>query len=507
MLKRITAREAGSERLRVLLAVAALPVLSAYTAIAAVYAVVAALATQATFSPGGVLAAAAPGWLAAHQVPLTIGGYQLGLLPLAMTIGVGVLLARSAAGAAERLDCRTPQQAVVIIAAMAGAHAVTGVTVAVLANGGLVTADPLAAFWLPGLFAAVAACLGLARRCGLLAAVRPYTDDAAVAGVRAGLLGMASLLAGGAVVLTVASVASAPTMHALFEASAPGFGSGVGMLVLCVAYLPNAVLATLGFTVGPGFSFDGVQLSPFAFTGGDVPAVPLLAGMPSAPADWWRVFFVLPAVAGIVVGLRLRRSSPDPRQRLRSVGVAGAVVGFSCVVLGALAGGGIGAGDGLSLPLGWLSAAAFCWIAVPAALLAYFAGPRESRSEDRESRSDDRESRSDDGELAAEDGELAADDGELADAEPASEPQPEPEAADPAAESADSPASEANAPASAANSPASEANSPAPEAKSPEPAPEANSPEPEPEPEPEPKRDSRDGERDSREEPPEQGQG
>jgi hypothetical protein len=464
MLKQGSPRDTGSERLRVLVAVAALPVLAGYAAIAALLAVVSALATQADFSPDGILLAAGPGWLAAYQVPLTIDGHHLGLLPLGLTIGVGVLLARSAAGAAERLDCRTPHQAVVIVGTMAGAHAVVGVTVAVLANGSMVTADPLASFCLPGLFAAVAAGLGLARRSGVIAAMRPFTDAAAVAGVRAGLLGMAGLLLAGSLVLTVASTFSAPTMHALFEASAPGFGSGIGMLLLCVAYLPNAVLATLGFTVGPGFSLGPVRLSAVDFVGGDVPAMPLLAGLPDAPAGWWPVVFALPVAVGVAVGLRLRGSSPDAFERLRAVGVAGAVVGFSCVVLGALAGGRIGASSGLTLPLGLLSVAAFCWVAVPAALVAWFAGERESRAPDGESGVPDGESGVADGESGVADGESCVPDGELgADDEELeeSEEKPEPEGHAESADGEEEPATPANDEPSADGEPAESADSPA----------------------------------------------
>lgn len=460
MLKQESGRGPGAERVRALLAVATLPLLAGYAAIAAVYAVVAALATQATFAPGQILLGAAPGWLAAHQVPLTLGGQHLALLPLGMTIGIGVLLARSAAGAAERLDCRTPQQAVAVIGTMAGAHAVAGVTVAIVSSGARITADPLASFCLPGLFAAVAASLGLARRCGLIAAARAYTDDAAVAGIRAGLLGLAGLLTVGAAVLAVASVFSAMAMSTLFHASAPGFGSGLGMLVLCVAYVPNAVLATLGFTIGPGFSFGSFELSPFSYTGGDVPAVPLLAVLPEGPAGWWRALFVLPAVVGVVVGLKLRRSSPDPFQRLRSAGVAGAVVGLCTVVLGALAGGRVGSSSGLTLPLGWLSVAAFCWVAVPAALVAWFAGERPPRpSRKPEPAEPEPELAVPDAELAAPDAELAAEDGELAvpdaENEPAedpveeepAEPEGQDESTDSPAESTDSPDTEAPGPA------------------------------------------------------------
>lgn len=393
MLKLETGRKrvpGGVEQLRVLLAAALGPVLSGYVAIAAVIATIAALATQARFSPLGILLAAGPGWLAAYQVPISIDGERLGLLPLAATLGVGVLVARSAAAAAERLGYRTPQQAVVVIATMATAHAVIGVTIALLANGTEVAADPLTAFGAPALLAAVAAALGLLRSCGLLHALRPYLDDSAVVGMRAAALGLAGLLAAGSVVLTLASALAAPTMPALFAAHAPGFGSGFGMLLLCIAYLPNAMLACLSFVVGPGFSFGAVSLSPLGFEGGSVPAVPLLAGLPDGYAGWWPLVFVLPAAVGAMVGWRVRTSSPAPWQRLRSVAVAGALIGFATVLLGTVAGGQLGTGrfTGVLLPVGLISVAAFCWIVIPGGLVAWFAGERPVRQMDGEDAAD-----------------------------------------------------------------------------------------------------------------------
>lgn len=389
MVRQGVARGVGTERMRVLLTVATLPLLAGYAAVAALLAVVAALATQASFSPGQILLAAAPGWLGAHQVPLTLSGKPLAMLPMALTVLLGVLIARSAAGAVERLDGRRTHRALVIVSTMACAHAVAGVGIAIASYGARLSADPLESFFIPGLVAAAAATLGLVRPCGLIAALRPYLVPVATAGLRAGLLGLVGLLAAGSAVFAIASVLSAPQAQSLFTAGAPGFGSGLGMLLLCLAYVPNAALAAVGFVVGPGFSFGDLQLSPYSYSTADVPAVPLLAALPDEPADWWRALVILPVGVGVLVGLRLRKSSPSPLQRLRSVFVAGAVVGFGIVVLGALASGRIGTSGGLMLDLGAVSLASFCWVAIPAAVVAYFAGERPRKRAEPKSQHDE----------------------------------------------------------------------------------------------------------------------
>ena len=383
MVRQTIARGARTERIRVLLAAAILPLAAGYAAVAALLAVVAALATQASFQPEQILLAAAPGWLGAHQVPLTLNGRSLAMLPMGLTVLVGVLVARAAAGAAERLGGRRTHRAAVIVGTIAAAHAIAGVSIAIASYGARLSADPLESFFIPGLIAAAAATIGLIRPCGLAAAVRPYLVPAATAGIRAGMLGLVGLLTVGSVVFTVASVLSAPQAQGLFAAGAPGFGSGLGMLLLCLAYVPNAVLASVGFVVGPGFAFGDLRLSLYSYTAADMPAVPLLAALPEQPASWWRALVVLPLGVGMAVGMRLRTSSPSPLHRARSVVVAGAVVGFGMVVLGALASGRIGAKGGLALDLAAVSAAAFCWIVIPAGLVAHFAGERPPKVERR----------------------------------------------------------------------------------------------------------------------------
>ncbi|MPY77012.1 MAG: hypothetical protein GEV04_00675 [Actinophytocola sp.] len=395
-------RVGGVGRFKELLAVAVLPVLTGYAAIATVLATVAALATESKFSVTGVLLAAGPGWLTAYQVPVVIGDNELGLLPLALTIGVSALVARSAFGAADRLGYRTPRQACVVIGTVGGTHAVVGVAIALLANGAVVTADPLDAFGVPGLVSGAAAIVGVARRCGLLDVVRPHVDPAAIAGMRASALGMAGLLAASALLLTVATAFAVPTIQALFVTHAPGFGSGFGMLLLCLGYVPNAVLAVLAFLLGPGFTLGATSLGPVTFESGPMPAVPLLAGLPDSHAPWWPALFLLPALIGAGVGWTLRASSAAPMERIRSVAVAGAMIGFVTVVLTTLAGGGLGGGPfpGLLLPAGLLSVAAFAWIFFPGALVTWLAGPRAV-------------SPAPDAEFVAPDADFAVDDGEF----------------------------------------------------------------------------------------------
>ncbi|WP_179956681.1 DUF6350 family protein [Amycolatopsis anabasis] len=367
----------GIARVRVLISAAVGPLVTGYAVVAALLALVTAAASEAHFSTSGVLLAAGPGWLAAYQVPIEITGRPLGMLPLLATVGAVLLVARTASGAAHRLGCREPAGVIPVIGTIALAHAALGVTIALLLAGRPLSVDPLAAFLVPGLLAALAATAGVAGRCGLASMLADRLDPIAVHGLRAGALGMAALLVCGAIVSAFATAWSAPTAHGLFTRNAPGLGSGLGMFLLSLGYLPNAIVFGLGFAAGPGFSIGSVSVGPFGFTGGPVPGLPVLAGIPEQYAAWWPALLALPAVAGALVGWSLRRAGSDRLARLRTVGVAGALVGFGCVVLGTLAGGRLGNGpfDPVGIPVGLVSVAAFCWIAFPGGLVAWFAGP------------------------------------------------------------------------------------------------------------------------------------
>jgi hypothetical protein len=362
-------------KVRVLFFLAVGPLLAGYVAIAALLAIVTAIASNARFTTTGVLTAALPSWLAAHQVPVSIFGLELGVLPLLPTIGVAALTARFAARAAARLELRRPGQAWLVVGTVAVAHAVAGVVVAGLATSAEVTADPLAALYYPALVSALAATIGVVRPCRLFAAVADRADAVAVAGLRTGALAVVLLLTAGGAVLTFGLLTSISTARDLFPM---GVGNAVGMLLLSVGYLPNAIVAATSFVAGPGFSLGSVMVSPLEFHGGRVPGVPLFAALPEHQAEWWPLLFVLPLAVGIVVGRRLRYVDDDPVARLRAVAVATGVMAMCFVVLAGSAGGRLGRGpfDPVSVRALALSIALVLWIAIPGAVTAWFGGHR-----------------------------------------------------------------------------------------------------------------------------------
>lgn len=358
------------------------PLVVGYAAVAALLALVSTLASSAPFDTAGVLLAAGPGWLAAAGAPISIGGHPLGVLPLLLTLLLLQLARRAAAAAAGRLGPGRPRDALPLIVAVAATHAAFGLVVALCGGSGPVTAVPAVAFLCCGALGAFGALLGASDAYGIASAAWTRMDSAAALGIRAGLRGLGALLCAGGLLFLVALLTSLPTAGDLLASTAPGLGGGVGLVALCLAYLPNAVIGATAFALGPGFSLGAVHAGPFGYTAGEVPGLPLLAALPESAAPWWPALLALPLAVGALVGWCARRE-PDLRTRMRAVSVGALVVGSGCLVLAALAGGSLGTGafTPVTIPAGLLAVAGFGWTVVPAALVALPGAWRWTRRE------------------------------------------------------------------------------------------------------------------------------
>lgn len=340
--------------------VAFLPAVSGYLAIVALLALLGAAggAAGGAESPlAAVARAGAVGWLVAHQVPLTIDGAPLGVLPLLPTLLLGALVARCAARVASHCDVHTPADAGWVAGAIAGTHGVLGAVLALVATPATVTADPVLAALGCALVAGVAAGLGLVRPCGLLPAALRRAPGWVRPGLLAGGWGLAVLLTAGFALVLTGLVGSAAEVVQMSGADA---GSVLGLAVLSIGYLPNAVIAGLSWLAGPGFSIGALSVSPVTMQAGLVPAVPLLAALPQGPVQpWWGVALAVPLLVGAAVGRRCAAAAPDLVGRLRVLGVAAAVLALGSAVLATLAGGQLGAAafNPIDIPAGSLAVA------------------------------------------------------------------------------------------------------------------------------------------------------
>jgi hypothetical protein len=363
----------GLDRLRILLAGAMGTVLVSY-ALLVPAAVLVVLTAGGGLSLDGAFAAAIPLWLAAHQIPLALQGQPLSVLPLLPT---GVVIAVVLAGsgwAVRRLGCRFRTDAGAVLATVSGAHAAVAVLgSALLPSAAEVSAAPWAAMIGGGLVAGSAAALGIARVCGLPAEWTDRVPAWGWAGLRAAGVAVTGVLVAGALALLAALVLGSPSIAAAYRQLAPGVGAGLGLTLLMLAYLPNAVIAGAAWVLGPGVAVGTATASPFAAFPGSAPShVPLLAALPvTTPPVWAMAVLVLPIGAGVLAGLVCRRSVDGPA-RLPAAVTATVLAALALGLLAVLAGGNLAAGvyDPVRVPAGLVIPAALLLVGVPAVIVA-----------------------------------------------------------------------------------------------------------------------------------------
>ena len=368
----------GLDRLRLLLAGAMGTVIVSYALLVPAAAVVIATGGGG-LSLDGAFAAAIPLWLAAHQIPLALGGQPLSVLPLLPTAMVAWVVVIGSGWAVRRLGSRPRSDAGAVLASVAGAHA----SVAVLGSALLPRAEVAVAPWSAmvggALVAGAAATVGVLRACGMPAEwaarfpgwLRPALRGSAVALVGLVFTGSAVLVAG--LVLGVTNVARA------YGALAPGFGAGLGVTMLALAYLPNAVLAGMSWALGPGIAVGTGVTTPLAAYPTERSVFPLLAALPtSAPPMWAAAVFVLPVVVGVLAG-HACFSAAAVAERLRALAAAIVLTSLVAGLLAWLAGGRLGAGpfDPVRLPGDLVMPAVLLWVGVPMLAVVLIRARRE----------------------------------------------------------------------------------------------------------------------------------
>ena len=362
----------GLDRLRVLLACAMGTVLVSYAVLVPAVAVVV-LTAGGRLTADGAFAAGIPLWLAAHQIPLSLEGQPLSVLPLVPTAAVIAITQVGARWAGRRLGGRFRVDAGPVLASIAGAHAAVAVLgSALLPSATEVAAAPWAALVGGGFVAGTGAAIGVLRACDLPREWAHAIPAWARVGARGAAVAVVALLGSGALVLVVALALGAPAVAETYRVIAPGFGAGLGLTLTALAYLPNAVVGGTSWALGPGIGVGSATTSPFGAYPGPPSGFPLLAALPSSsPAAWALAVMVLPVVAGVAAGLTCRSALPGPA-RLPAAAAATVLVALALALLAELAGGRLAAGafDPVQVPVGLVVPAALLLVGVPTLVVA-----------------------------------------------------------------------------------------------------------------------------------------
>ncbi|WP_280233494.1 cell division protein PerM [Nocardia cyriacigeorgica] len=348
------------ERARVLLLVAARPAAFGLAAI------VIAMLLASSSGLSGISGAIAGGWLAVHQVPLVIGATTLGVLPLLPSLLMMWASGRECAHAVDP-DPSRADLAWIVAAAVGGPLIVTAVCSAVAEDASGVLAlqppNPLTAFaWVGGLHLVAAGC-GIA--VGLWPA--PAADRLPYWVIAAGYAAAHTVLRllGCAAVVTVISFLVHWSRIGDTYSGAGDIGGVIGLTVLSLLYLPNVVIGAVAVLVGAGVEFGDASVGVFSVVGGPVPAVPVLAALPTGPAAaWWPVLLLIPAVIGVIGGLDTARTSDDRILAPWSTLAGAALATVVLVLLGVVSSGVLGTFGRIGPDLLIFAAITFGWLAI-----------------------------------------------------------------------------------------------------------------------------------------------
>jgi Family of unknown function (DUF6350) len=323
----------------------------------------------------GVLRTAALLWLIGHHVGFALPGVgRIGMLPLGLVLLPGALLWRAGRWVVRTGGVRRLRHVGYAALALAVPYAMVAAALALASSSARATPSLPEAVASPFLLALIAGGLGGAR------ALAPWHQLAGLLGDRlrsltVGTAGALAVLAAAGSLLAGVSLALHLTEFKAVDAIlAPGAVGAALLLLAQLAYVPNAVVWAISFTLGPGFAFGtGTVIAPTGSALGPLPSFPLLAALPPGADSgvhpgvstgvaqgvppWLAVaVLVVPYLAGALGGLLMTRAAPVLALETAPLwGFAcGILAGCVLAVLAAFAGGPLGDGRLAAVgPSGW----------------------------------------------------------------------------------------------------------------------------------------------------------
>jgi hypothetical protein len=326
----------------------------------------------------GALGAIASSWLGAHLVPVSIGGTELGVMPLLPALAMVWGTARTTAAATSpRASWFVTRW--VVASALGGSLLMAAIALAIVHDAASVltelqTPNALRAFGSVLAVHAVGAAVGVGSRVGRrmlasspLPAWLPDALRAAAAGVLA-LVGLSGVVAAGSMIVHWS------TMNDLYAITGSVFGQ-LSLTLLSALYVPNVIVGTAAVAVGSSAHVGLATFSSFTVFGGDIPALPVLAAVPSPPlGPVWVALLIVAAAAAVAVGQQCARRPLPLLSALAKVVVAAALAALAMAVLGYAAGGQLGNFGDVGVDQATFGPAVFLWFAGIGALTVAMSG-------------------------------------------------------------------------------------------------------------------------------------
>jgi hypothetical protein len=368
-------RPVGARQARDLVRVAFGPSLVALVVIAAVTLLQLVIANS---DMTGTLGAIASMWLAVHQVPISIAGHQLAVLPLLpvllMVWGTARSTARATSPRASWFVTRW-----IIASALGGPMLIAAIALAVIHDASSVITElqtPSALRAFSGVLAVhgIGALLGVGSQVGwrALRALRLplWLGDT----VRAATAGLLALLGLAGAVTAASLVVHWGTMHELYAVTDSLFGQ-LSLTLLSALYVPNVIIGTSAVAVGSSAHIGFATFSSFTVFGGDIPALPILAAVPTPPlGPVWVALLIVGAAAGVALGQQCAsRPLPWPAATAK-LAVASLLAAVTMVVLGYAGGGRLGNFGEIGVDQSTFGPGVFFWFFVIGAVTVVMTG-------------------------------------------------------------------------------------------------------------------------------------
>jgi hypothetical protein len=311
-------------------------------------------------SPSGALRVGAHGWLAAHGSGVSVEGIRLTAIPLGLTLlcawatwRVGHRVGESVSGhgpdATRIADGERDWTVPIASGLFTLGYAVVGVLACAVASTAASSPSPARVVLWSILVGGVAGMPAIALGSGRASIWLPVVPDAVRDVAQVAWRILRTWFAISLFALFAAFVLDFSTAANVVSQLHADAGAIALMALATAAVLPNAVLFSSSYVLGPGFAVGtGTTVSTSLVVLGPLPMFPLLAALPDqGPTPWWAGWLmVIPVVVAAVVAGRVQRDRPVlawDRAAIR--GCAGGITaGVVLAILTAFAGGAVGPG-------------------------------------------------------------------------------------------------------------------------------------------------------------------
>jgi hypothetical protein len=313
----------------------------------------------------GAFGAIASMWLGVHQVPVSISGSELGVMPLLPVLLMVWGTARTTAGA-TRPGASLFVVRWVVASALGGPVLIAALALAVIHDASSVLTE----LQTPNALRAFSGVLGV-HLAGALIGVgskvgRRLLRDSPLPGwladsVRAAAAGVLALLGLSGVVSAVSMVVHWSTMDQLYGITDSVFGQ-FSLTVLAILYAPNVIVGTAAIAVGSSAHIGLATFSSFTVLGGDIPALPVLAAVPTPPlGPIWVALLIVGAASAVAVGQQCARRPLTIGPAAAKVAIAAALAALAMALLGHVSGGKLGNFGAVGVDQATFGPAVFLW--------------------------------------------------------------------------------------------------------------------------------------------------